>query len=53
VAEAADGRRDCSQLHAFSVDNASTRDIDDALSVEIAPDRTRPSLSRSLALSLA
>ena len=34
AAEAADGRRDCSHLHAFSVDNASTRDIDDALSVE-------------------
>ena len=37
-AEAADGRRDCTDLHAFSVDNASTRDIDDALSIELSAD---------------
>jgi len=29
-----DGRQDCTHLHVFSIDNASTRDIDDALSFE-------------------
>ncbi|EOD05524.1 hypothetical protein EMIHUDRAFT_121479, partial [Emiliania huxleyi CCMP1516] len=31
-------RRDCSHLHVVSVDNASTRDIDDALSIEASAD---------------
>ena len=32
----AGGRLDCTHLRVFSVDNASTRDIDDALSLELA-----------------
>ena len=29
-----DGRQNCTHLHVMSIDNASTRDIDDALSFE-------------------
>ena len=46
--EALDGRLDCTHLHVLSIDNASTRDIDDALSFEFPGAAPAPAPARAL-----